>query len=205
MLRLGILASTRATDMQVIIGAIETKELNAVISVVISNKKDAFALERARNYGIKAIFVEDKNKAREDYDKEIAKVLDENKADLILCIGYMRIMGPWFVNRYKNKIMNIHPSLLPEFGGGMDLDVHAEVLKAGKKTTGCTLHFVDEGVDAGPIIMQKAVQIEKNETVGSLKEKVQKAEQEVLLKAIDLYSRGKIKVKGRKVVIKDGK
>ena len=202
MLRLGILASTKATDMQAIITAINYKQLNAVISVVISNKQDAYALERAKKHNIKAVFIDIKGKKREEYDKEIAKVLDENKAGLILLIGYMRILSPWFVNKYKNRIMNIHPSLLPKYAGGMDKDVHAEVLKNREKTTGATLHFVDESVDAGPIIMQKSVEISENETVGSLREKVQRAEQEIIIKAIDLFDKGKIKVKGRKVVIK---
>ncbi|MEK6983190.1 MAG: phosphoribosylglycinamide formyltransferase [Nanoarchaeota archaeon] len=202
MLKLGILASTKATDMQDIIDAINSKKLNAVISVVISNKKVAFALERAKNHSIKAVFIDSKDKERENYDKEVAKVLDENKVDLILLIGYMRILSPWFVRKYKNKIMNIHPSLLPAFAGGMDKDVHQEVLNYGCRVTGCTLHFVDESVDGGPIIMQKAVVIDENETADSLKEKVQKAEQEIILKAIDLFDKGKIKIKGKKVSIK---
>ena len=202
MLRLGVLASTRATDMQAIIDAINSKKLNTIISVLISNKKDAFALERARNHNIKAVFIDSKDKEREQFDREVAKELDKNKVDLILLIGYMRILSSWFVNKYKNKIMNIHPSLLPAFAGGMDKDVHQEVLNHGCKVTGCTLHFVDESVDSGPIIMQKAVEIDENETSDSLKEKVQKAEQEIILKAIELYDKGKIKVEGKRVVIK---
>lgn len=201
MLRLGVLASTKATDMQAIIDAINAKELNATISVVISNRQDAYALERAKKHGIKTTFIDTKGKTREEFDKEVAKVLDESKVDLILLIGYMRILSPWFVNKYKNKIMNIHPSLLPAFGGGKDKDVHQEILDYGCKVTGCTLHFVDERVDAGPIIMQKAVEISENETVNSLKEKVQKAEKEIILKAIDLFSKEKIKVEGKKVRI----
>mgnify|MGYP001558649625 FL=1 len=202
MLRLGILASTNATDLQAVIDAISSKKLNAVISVVVSNKQDAYALERARKHNIKAVFIDSKGKEREQYDKEIAKVLDENKVELILLIGYMRFLSPWFVNKYKNKIMNIHPSLLPKYAGGMDIDVHAEVLKNKEKVTGATLHFVDEGADTGPVIMQKEVKIDKNETVDSLKAKVQKAEQEIIVKAIDLYDKGKINVKGNTVVIK---
>ena len=202
MLRLGILASTKATDLQAVIDAISSKKLNAVISVVVSNKQDAYALERARKHNIKAVFIDSKGKEREQYDKEIAKVLDENKVELILLIGYMRFLSPWFVNKYKNKIMNIHPSLLPKYAGGMDIDVHAEVLKNKEKVTGATLHFVDEGADTGPVIMQKEVKIDKNETVDSLKAKVQKAEQEIIVKAIDLYDKGKINVKGNTVVIK---
>ncbi|MBS3097087.1 phosphoribosylglycinamide formyltransferase [Candidatus Woesearchaeota archaeon] len=202
MLRIGILASTKGTDMQAVIDVISSKKLNAVISVVVSNKKDAYALERAKNNNINAVFLEPKGKDREQYDKEIAKVLEQNNVDLILLIGYMRFLSPWFVNKYKNKIMNIHPSLLPKYAGGMDRDVHAEVLKNNEKVTGATLHFVDEGADTGPIILQKEVKIEKNETINSLKEKVQNAEQEIIVKAIDLCSRGKIKVIENKVVIK---
>lgn len=202
MLRLGILASTRATDMQAIIDAISSKKLNSIIGVVISNKKDAYALERARKHNIKAVFIDSKGKDREQYDKEVAKVLDKNKVDLILLIGYMRILSAWFVRKYKDKIINIHPSLLPKYAGGMDRAVHEEVLKNKEKVTGCTLHFVDESVDAGPIIMQKEVKISNDETVDSLKEKVQKAEQEIIIKALDLYNKGKIKVEGNKVIIK---
>jgi len=201
MLKLGILSSTKATDMQAIIDAINSKKLNAVISIVISNKKDAFALERARKYGIKYVFIDSKGKEREDFDKEVANNLQECKVDLILLIGYMRILSLWFVRNYINKIMNIHPSLLPAFAGGMDKEVHQEVLNYGCKITGCTLHFVDESIDCGPIIMQKAVEIAENETADSLKEKVQKAEQEIILKAIDLFDKGKIKIKWNKVKI----
>lgn len=202
MLQLGVLASTKGTDMQAVIDAINSKKINAAISVVISNKKDAYALERAKKYKIKAVFIDSKGKSREDYDKEVAKILEENKVDLILLIGYMRFLSPWFVSRYKNKIINIHPSLLPKYAGEMDRDVHAEVLKNKEKITGATLHFVDEGTDTGPIIFQKEVKIEKNETVDSLKEKVQKAEQEIIVKAIDLFEKGMIKVEKNKVVIK---
>jgi len=203
MLRLGILASTKGTDMQAIIDAINSKKINAVISVVISNKANAYALERAKKYGIKVVFIDQKNKTREEFDKEVSKILDANKVDLILLIGYMRILSSWFVSRYKNKIMNIHPSLLPKYAGSMDLDVHAEVLKKKEKVTGATLHFVDENLDAGPIIMQKEVQIEENETPETLKQKVQEAEQEIIVKAIDLYSKGKMRLKGNKVIIND--
>jgi len=201
MLRLGILASTRATDMQAIIDAISAKKLNAVVSVVISNKAEAYALERAKNHKIIAVFIDSKGKTREEYDKEVAKILDEYKVELIILIGYMRILSPWFVNRYKNRIMNIHPSLLPKYSGGMDLDVHAKVLKNKEKITGATLHFVDESVDGGPIILQKVVQIDENETPDTLKPKVQKAEQEIIVKAIALFEKGLIKVKGQSVLI----
>tara|TARA_B100000315_G_C14568177_1_gene584045 strand:- start:771 stop:1379 length:609 start_codon:yes stop_codon:yes gene_type:complete len=202
-MNIGVLASTKASDLQAVIDATEAKELNIKISVVISNKEDAYALERARKHNIEAVFINSKGKEREDFDKEVSKELEKHDVDLILAIGYMRILSSWFVNKYKNKIMNIHPSLLPAFAGGMDKDVHAEVLKAGVKETGCTLHFVDESVDSGPIILQKKVNVEKNETIESLKAKVQKAEQEVIVKALKLYDEGRIKVNGGKVTILD--
>jgi phosphoribosylglycinamide formyltransferase-1 len=202
-INIGVLASTKASDLQAVIDAIESKELNAMISVVISNKEDAYALERARKHNINVVFIDSKGKEREEFDKEVSNTLEKNDVDLILAIGYMRILSSWFVNKYKNKIMNIHPSLLPEFAGGMDKDVHAEVLKSGVKETGCTLHFVDETVDGGPIILQKKVPVENNETIESLKAKVQKAEQEIIVRAIQLYDEDKIKVENGKVTISE--
>ena len=202
MIKIGVLASTNATDLQAVIEAIKSKKIDAAVSVVISNKKDSGALARAKRYSIDSVFIDSKNKEREQFDKEVAKELDKYEVDLILLIGYMRILSPFFVKKYRNRIMNIHPSLLPAFSAGMDKNVHEEVLKCGCKVTGCTLHFVDESVDNGPIIMQKAVEISENETVDSLKEKVQKAEQEIIVNAIDLYSKGKIKIEGRKVILK---
>ncbi|MDP7476713.1 MAG: phosphoribosylglycinamide formyltransferase [Candidatus Woesearchaeota archaeon] len=203
MLNIGVLASTKATDLQAVIDAIQAKQLNSKISVVISNKGDAYALERAKKHNIEAVFINSKDKEREDFDREVNDVLEKYDVDLILAIGYMRILSGWFVNKWKNKIMNIHPSLLPAFAGGMDKDVHTEVLKAGVKETGCTLHFVTEEVDSGPIIMQKKVDVAENETIESLKAKVQKAEQEVIVKALKLYDEGKMKVEGSKVVISE--
>lgn len=202
MLRIGILASTNATDMQAVIDAIASKEIDAGISIVISNKKDAFALERAKRHGIKAVFIDPKGKERDAYDKEVAEELGKRRVELVLLIGYMRILSPWFVKRYKNKIMNIHPSLLPAFAGGMDKNVHQQVLNYGCKITGCTLHFADESIDGGPIIMQKAVEVGDKETADSLKEKVQKAEQEIILKAIMLFGKGRIHIEGKKAIIK---
>jgi phosphoribosylglycinamide formyltransferase-1 len=187
--------------MQAIIDAIEAKKLNARISVLISNKEDSYALVRAKNHNIDAVFIDSKNKEREEFDKEINSVLKKNNVDLIILIGYMRWLSEWFVKEWKNKIINIHPSLLPNFAGGMDKDVHEEVLNSNVKKTGCTLHFVDESKDNGPIILQKEVNIDDNETIETLKEKVQKAEQEIILRGIKLFDEGKIKVDGGKVRI----
>ena len=157
MLNIGILASTKASDMQAIIDAIAAKKLNARISVVISDREDAYALERAKKHSINAVFInpnakdilkeEDRGKRRELFDKKLSEELEKNNVDLILAIGYMKIISPWLVGKCRNRIMNIHPSLLPKFAGGMDRDVHQAVLDAKEKSTGCTLHFVDESVE----------------------------------------------------------
>jgi phosphoribosylglycinamide formyltransferase 1 len=202
MLKIAVLGSTSGTDLQAIIDALRLGSLPGVELVcVISNRKEAYILERARQAGIKAVYLPSAGIEREAYDRKIAEVLDKNGVKLLILIGYMRFNSPWFVDKYRNKVMNIHPSLLPAFAGGMDKNVHAEVLKAGVSETGCTLHFVDEGADTGPIIAQKRVSIAANETVDSLKSKVQAAEQEVILQAIAWYRDGKIQVQGTKLNI----
>lgn len=204
MKRLGIavLGSTRGTDMQAIIDEIEAGRLDAEISVVISDAEDACILERARKHNIKAVFVNPEDfSSKEEFNERILELLNENNIDLVLLIGYMRIVGEPILTAYKNRIMNIHPSLLPKYAGGKDLNVHEEVLKNKDKETGCTLHFVTAEIDRGPSILQKKVAVEERDTVDSLKEKVQKAEQEIILKAIKLFSEGKIIVEEGKVRI----
>ncbi|MFH1588473.1 MAG: phosphoribosylglycinamide formyltransferase [Candidatus Diapherotrites archaeon] len=201
-LKIAVLGSTKGSDLQGVINAIESGILNAEISLVLSNKKNAFILERAKKHNLKAIYVNPKEFAsKEKFDEKLIELLEKEKVELILLIGWMRILSAKFCNQFKNRIINIHPSLLPEFAGGMDLNVHEEVLKAGKKVTGCTLHFVTAEVDEGPIIMQKKVQVLDEDTAETLKEKVQKAEQEIIIKAVELFEEGKIKVAGNKVII----
>ncbi|MCX6799290.1 MAG: phosphoribosylglycinamide formyltransferase [Candidatus Diapherotrites archaeon] len=198
---LAVLASTKGTDMQAVIDSIKAKKLNAQIACVISNKEDAFALERARSHGIEAIFLDPKNfKGKEEYDAEIVRLLNERKVQLVLLIGYNKFVTAPLLDAFRNKMMNIHPSLLPSFKG-WDKNVHQEVLDAGCKASGCTLFFVTANPDAGPIIAQKAVEVAEGETVDSLKEKVQRAEQDVILKAIKLFANGKLKVEGNKVKV----
>jgi len=200
-LKLGVLASTRGTDLQAIIDAIESGGLDAEIAIVISNKKDAYALERARKHGIEELFIDPSGKTREEFDRVVSRELDARGVELIALIGYMRYLSRWFVNKYKNKIMNVHPSLLPAFAGGMDLNVHKAVLDRGCKVSGCTIHFVDEGADTGPIIIQKPASIEENETVDTLRDKVQELEKQAFVEAIQLFGEGKLKVEGRIVRI----
>jgi len=197
-LRIGVLASTRGTDMQVIIDEIEKGKLNAELVCVVSDRRDAYALKRARKHGIEAIYLNPKRLSKEEYDRRLIQILDERDVDLVLLIGYKRFLTKLFIDRFRNRIMNIHPSLLPAFPG-WDLDVHKSVLDYGVKITGCTLHFVDENIDAGPIILQKAVPVYDDDTPESLKERVQKAEQEIILEGIRLFMKGKLRVIGRKV------
>ena len=199
-----MLGSTRGTDLQAVIDAIESDQLKDVeISFVLSNKEDAYILERAKKHNLKAIFLDPKGKEREEYDKEVDKLLQEHNIELVLLIGYMKLMSSWFVQKWLNKVMNIHPSLLPKYAGGMDKGVHETVLENKDEVTGCSLIFIDEGADTGPIILQKEVKVEDEETVETLKEKVQKAEQEVIIKGIELYRDGKIKVIENKVTIEE--
>jgi formyltetrahydrofolate-dependent phosphoribosylglycinamide formyltransferase len=185
-LKIAVLGSTNGTDLQALI------DNQIPVEIVISNKSQAGILERAEKAGIPVLFVSAKDKTRERFDQEVIEILKAKEIDLILLIGYMRYLSADFVNQYRNKIMNIHPSLLPAFAGGMDQNVHQEVLKSGVKITGCTLHFVDEGADTGPMILQKEVVISEDETIESLKNKVQRAEQEVILQGIELFKQGKI-------------
>ncbi len=202
-LKIGVLGSTKGTDLQAVIDAIERNELDAEIVCVISNEEDAFILERAREHGIEAIDIEYVGKRRILFDKTAAKEFDSRGVELVLLIGFMRILSPWFCKHYENRIMNIHPSLLPLFAGGMDTNVHEEVLNRGLKVTGCTLHFVTHRVDKGPIIMQKPVMVEDSDTTETLKAKVQQAEQEVLIEAIRKFGEGRIKVEGNRVKISE--
>lgn len=199
-LNIAVLGSTKGTDMEGIIDAIQRRELSANIALVISDRKDAYILERAKKHNIFTLFINPKDfRTREDFDKEIVKRLREKKIDLVLLIGYMRILSPCFVGNFRNRIMNIHPSLLPSFAGGMDLDVHKLIIEKGIKVTGCTLHFVDEGTDTGPIIIQKVVEVEERDTPETLKQKVQQAEQKAIVEAVKLFQENRIKVENGKV------
>jgi len=201
-MNIAVFGSTKGTDLQAIIDAIENKTLEGInISFVLSNKEDAFILKRAKKHNLKTIFFDPKGKKRDEFDEEVDKLLKENNVELVLLIGYMKLMSKGFVEKWGNKTMNIHPSLLPMFAGGMDLNVHKAVLDRGCKVSGCTLMFIDEGADTGPIIMQDVVKIEANDNIDSLKKKVQEKEQGLFLKAIPLFRDGKIKITGNKVFI----
>ncbi len=200
MINIGVLVSGRGTNLQAIIEAIEEGKIAGEIKVVISDNPDAYALKRAQQYHIDTRYIDFKEfKNREDYDKEIIKILKEKKIDLVVLAGYMRILSPYFIRTYKNKIINIHPALLPSFPG---LHAQRQTLEYGAKVSGCTVHFVDEGVDSGPIILQKAVEVSDDDTEESLAEKILKEEHQIYPRAIQLFSESRLMIKGRRVFIK---
>ena len=186
MIRLGVLGSTNGTDLQDILDAVSAGELDAVVAVVISNRTGAYILERAEINNVSSFFISHKGKKREEFDGEITAVLKEHSVDLVLLIGFMRILSPEFCRVWQDRILNVHPSLLPKYAGGMDINVHEEVLKNKDRETGCTIHFVNEVVDAGPILIQKKCNVDPDDTVDSLKTKVQTLEGEAFIEAIKL-------------------
>lgn len=190
-LRIAVLGSTRGTDLQAIIDAIETGRLYADLKVVISNVKDAYILTRAAKFN--PVFIPSAKRTRAAFEADVCEEFEKvGGVDLVMCIGFMRILSPAFVQRYPYRILNVHPSLLPDFAGGMDLDVHSSVIKAGRKESGCTVHIIDAGVDTGPIVLQKRCIIEDGETSDTLKVKVQVLEQAALLEAISMYQQGRL-------------
>ena len=198
---LGVMASGRGSDLQSIIDAIKSGQIKAKIGVVITDKPDVMALERARKAGIVAVCVNRKEyEDRVKFEEKLVEVLHEYGVTLVILAGFMRILSPYFVREFKNRIMNIHPSLLPSFGGA---HAHRDVLAYGVKVSGCTVHFVDEGMDSGPIIMQKAVPVLDDDTEDTLAARVLEQEHIIYPKVIELYLAGKIHVNGRQVKIDD--
>ena len=188
MIRLGVLGSTRGTDLQHILDAIQNNALDAKVVVVISNKKNAFILERARKNNIPDIFVPHTGKTRNEFDREITAALLKYSADLVLLICFMRILSEEFCRKWQDRLLNVHPSLLPKYAGGVDTNVHEKVLRNGDMETGCTIHFVTEEVDAGPILIQKKCVVTRADTVESLKKKVQQLEGVAFIEALEMIA-----------------
>ena len=208
MLRLGVLVSGGGTNLQAIIDRIEDKTItNAEIAVVISNNQGAYALERAKTHGIQAECISPKDFAdREEFHKALLKELQKNKVDLVVLAGYLVAIPPVIVEAYPNRIINIHPSLIPSFCGigFYGLKVHEGVLDRGVKVTGATVHFVDTGTDTGPIILQKAVEVQNGDTPQILQKRVmEEAEWKILPAAIDLIANDRVTVENNKVFIRD--
>lgn len=195
-LRLGVLVSGRGTNLQAIIDSINEGKLSAEIAIVISDNPNAMALERARKANIPTAYVKPGRKS--EFEREIIDILEKNNVDLIVLAGFMRILSPNFVNHFPLRIINIHPSLLPSFPG---LEAQRQALEYGVKITGCTVHFVNEIVDGGPIILQEAVPVYDDDTVESLSARILEKEHKILVEAIRLFGENRLRVSGRRVFI----
>ena len=191
MIKLGVLGSTRGTDLEAILSAINNKKLAAEVSVVISNREKAYILTRAKNHKVPSFFISHKDKSRKEFDRNVTTILKQYNVELVLLIGFMRILSAEFCQAWRDRVLNVHPSLLPKYAGGMDMNVHEEVLKNGDHETGCTIHFVTETVDGGPVLVQKRCTIETNETMATLKLKVQALEGGAFIEAIQLIQNNK--------------
>ncbi|HEX9135397.1 MAG TPA: phosphoribosylglycinamide formyltransferase [Nitrospirota bacterium] len=203
-IKIGVLVSGRGSNLQAIIDNIESSSLAAEIVVVVSDQPDAFALERARKHNIAAVHVSAKGYKgkREEYDGVLARELQKHNVDLVCLAGFMRIITPTLIKAYRNRILNIHPALLPTFPG---LHVQKAALEHGVKFSGCTVHFVDEGMDTGPIIIQAVVPVLDTDTEDSLSARILTQEHKIYSRAIQLYAEGRLTIEGRRVAVRDGK
>jgi phosphoribosylglycinamide formyltransferase-1 len=205
-MNLVVLASGGGTNLQAIIDNIEAGKLDAQIKAVISNNSKAGALERARNHNIPDVHLSHKQfSTPEEFDQKLLSVLKENETDLVILAGYMKMISPTVIRKYKNKIINIHPALLPAFGGkGMyGIYVHEAVIESGVKVTGVTVHTVDEVYDHGPILYQKCVPVLPDDTPESLQQRVLPHEHEAYSKVIQIFAEGKIEIKDNKAIVKE--
>jgi phosphoribosylglycinamide formyltransferase-1 len=193
------LASGRGSNFEAVAKKIKSGEIKADLGILISDKKDAKALKLANDFGMKSFFVDPKKfSSREEFDREMVVLFKKAETDLVVAAGYMRILSPVFINNFKNKIINIHPALLPAFPG---IYSQKKALDYGVKITGCTAHFVDEGTDTGPIIIQAFVPVLPDDTEDTLSARILKEEHRIFPDAVNLFCKGKLKVKGRIVSI----
>nr|WP_300093697.1 phosphoribosylglycinamide formyltransferase [Sedimentibacter sp.] len=203
-LKIGVLISGSGTNLQSLIDNVENGQIDGKITVVISNKGDAYGLERARQHNIKAVFVDQKNyQDSEIYNEAVIKELKSNGVELVVLAGYLKILSRNFIDTYRNRIINIHPSLIPSFCGKgyYGLKVHEAAVNYGVKISGATVHFVDEEADSGPIIIQETVKVDYKDTPEKLQKKVLKIEHKILPQAVKLFCEGRLDVVGRKVEI----
>ncbi len=199
-LHVGVLVSGRGSNLQAIIDASEAGKIDATVVVVLSDVQDAYALERARKHNIPPAFVDPKAHAtREAFDQAMIAVLTAHQVELICLAGYMRVLSARFINHFRHRIMNIHPALLPAFPG---LHVQRKALQHGVKFSGCTVHFADEGVDTGPIIIQSVVPVFDDDTDETLATRILKYEHQIYPRAIQLFAEGRLHVEGRRVFCK---
>src|SRR5580692_4910562 len=196
--RIGVLLSGRGSNFEALAESIASGRIpNAEIAMVISNRDGAPGIDRAKSRGIATRAIPSKGLERETYDRQVVAVLHEHKVDLVCLAGYMRLLSPYFVAAFPNRILNIHPSLLPSFPG---LESQRQALEYGVKFAGCTVHFVDENLDAGPIILQATVPVLDGDTEASLSEKILKEEHRIYSQAVNIVLEGKYKIAGRRVL-----
>jgi phosphoribosylglycinamide formyltransferase-1 len=197
--RIGVLLSGRGSNFEALADSAASARIpNAEISIVISNREGAPGIEKARAGGIEARVIPSRGLEREAYDKLVVAALQEKKVDLVCLAGYMRLLSPHFVAAFRNRILNIHPSLLPAFPG---LEAQRQALEHGAKVSGCTVHFVDENLDAGPIVLQAVVAIENGDTPETLSERILREEHRIYSEAVRIILEGRYRMEGRRVLI----
>ena len=195
--RIAILLSGRGSNFEAIADNVTAGRINAEIAVVLSNRADALGLERARQRALPAVFLPSKGLEREAYDRQVVAVLQENGVDLVCLAGFMRVLSPYFVREFRDRILNIHPALLPAFPG---LEAQRQALEHGVKVSGCTVHFVDEFVDHGPVILQACVPVLDDDTAETLAARILREEHRIYSEAINLVLNDRIRVEERRVV-----
>ncbi len=205
--KIAVLISGSGTNLQAIIDAISQKKVNAEIKIVISNNKDAYGLFRAEKHGIKNMFLSAKNLTDEEYSEKLLEIFKKEEIDFVVLAGFLKILSKDLVMQYKNRIINIHPSLIPSFCGKgyYGIKVHEKAIEYGVKVTGATVHFVDENADTGPIIEQRAVDVDDFDTAKSLQQKVLAIEHEILVSSLKKLCDDELEVIGRRVIKKGGK
>lgn len=199
MKRLGILLSGRGSNFEAIADAVAAGSIpGAEIAVVVSNREGAPGIDKARTRGLEAVVLPSKGKQREEYDREVVAVLNEKKVDLVCLAGFMRLLSPYFVSEFRQRILNIHPALLPAFPG---LEAQKQALDWGAKFSGCTVHFVDEHLDAGPIVVQSVVPVRDDDTEETLSARILAEEHRIYPEAIRLVLGGRFRIEGRRVIL----
>jgi phosphoribosylglycinamide formyltransferase-1 len=197
--RIGVLLSGRGSNFEALAGSVAAGRIpNAEIAIALSNREDARGIEKARAFGIEARVISSRGLEREAYDKLVIAALQEKRVDLVCLAGYMRLLSPQFVAAFRNRILNIHPSLLPAFPG---LEAQRQALEHGAKFSGCTVHFVDENLDAGPIVLQACVPIEDNDTPETLAERILREEHRIYTEAVRIVLEERFRVEGRRVLV----
>jgi phosphoribosylglycinamide formyltransferase-1 len=197
--RIGVLLSGRGSNFEALADSVAASRIrNAEIAIVISNRESAPGIDRAKSRGIPTRAIPSKGLEREAYDRQVVAVLHEQKVDLVCLAGYMRLLSPYFVAAFPQRILNIHPSLLPSFPG---LESQRQALEYGVKFAGCTVHFVDENLDAGPIVLQAVVPVDDADTEASLSEKILREEHRIYSEAVNIVLEGKYKIAGRRILV----